>query len=83
MQDLKSRVLAIIASQLPTVDSSRIIPSASFSDDLHTDSLAKLEVIMALEEVFGIDIPDDDAERIVTVQDAIDYVAREWQRESE
>jgi acyl carrier protein len=56
------------------VDENEVTPSASFVDDLGADSLDQVELVMALEEAFGVEIPDEDAEKIRTVHDAIDYV---------
>jgi len=67
------KVRDIIVDQLD-VDSAEVIPEASFIDDLGADSLDIVELIMALEEEFEIEIPDEDAEKITTVQDAIDYI---------
>jgi len=58
------------------IEASTVKPAASFVDDLGADSLDRVELVMALEEAFGVEIPDDDAEKIVTVQDAIDYVQK-------
>jgi len=57
-----------------SVDASKIVLTAHFSDDLDADSLDLVELVMALEEEFGIEIPDEEAEKITTVQAAIDYV---------
>ena len=67
------KMIDIIEEQL-SVDKEKIVPGASFVDDLGADSLDLVELIMAMEEEFDVEIPDDDAEKIVTVQDAIDYV---------
>jgi len=67
------KVKEIIVEQLG-VDASEVVPEASFIDDLGADSLDIVELIMALEDVFEIEIPDEDAEKITTVQDAIDYI---------
>ena len=67
------KMIDIIEEQL-SVDKDKIVPGASFVDDLGADSLDLVELIMAMEEEFDIEIPDEDAEKIVTVQDAIDYV---------
>ena len=70
---VKEKVKQIIAEQLG-VDESEVTPTASFVDDLGADSLDTVEVVMAFEEGFEIEIPDEDAEKIQTVQDAITYV---------
>ncbi|GAK58432.1 acyl carrier protein [Candidatus Vecturithrix granuli] len=67
------KVKEIIASQLG-VEITEVTPQASFIDDLGADSLDTVELVMALEEEFGIDIPDEDAENISTVNDAISYI---------
>ena len=67
------KMVEIIAEQL-SVDKEKVVPGASFVDDLGADSLDLVELIMAMEEAYDIEIPDEDAESIVTVQDAIDYV---------
>jgi acyl carrier protein len=71
--EMVERLKKIVAEQLG-VDESRIVPSARFTDDLNADSLDLVEMIMSLEEEFGVEIPDEDAEKIVSVQDAIDYI---------
>jgi acyl carrier protein len=73
MPTVEERVKHIIADQLG-VDSSEVTPKASFVDDLGADSLDQVELIMAFEETFDMEIPDDDAEKISTVQDAINYI---------
>jgi acyl carrier protein len=67
------KVKQIIVEQLG-VDESQVDPSASFVDDLGADSLDIVELVMAFEEAFDLDIPDEDAEKIKTVKDAIDYI---------
>ena len=67
------RVKQIIVEQLG-VDENQVDPSASFVDDLGADSLDIVELVMAFEEAFDLDIPDEDAEKIKTVKDAIDYI---------
>ena len=67
------KVKQIIVEQLG-VDENQVEPSASFVDDLGADSLDIVELVMAFEEAFGLDIPDEDAEKIKTVRDAIDYI---------
>ena len=59
-----------------SVDESKIVPEAKFADDLDADSLDLVELVMALEEEFETEIPDDEAEKITTVQQAIDYVGK-------
>jgi acyl carrier protein len=71
--EMVERLKKIVAEQLG-VDESRIVPGARFTDDLKADSLDLVEMIMSLEEEFGVEIPDEDAEKIVSVQDAIDYI---------
>lgn len=67
------RVKEIIVDQLE-VDEEAVTPEASFVDDLGADSLDIVELVMALEEEFGIEIPDEDAEKITTVGDAVEYI---------
>lgn len=67
------KVKEIVAEQLG-VDESEITEASSFVDDLGADSLDTVELVMALEEEFGIEIPDEDAEKISTVKDAITYI---------
>ena len=74
MAEIEARVKAIIVDKLG-VDESEVTPNASFTNDLGADSLATVELIMELEKEFGISIPDDQAEKISTVQDAVDYIA--------
>ena len=71
--ELETRLKKIVAEQLG-VDESKIIPSARFSDDLNADSLDLVDLIMSLEEEFNVKISDEDAEKIRTVQDAMDYL---------
>lgn len=73
MADIASRVKAIIVDKL-TVDENEVTPAAEFSKDLGADSLDTVELIMEFEKEFGITIPDDKAEGITTVKDAIDYI---------
>jgi acyl carrier protein len=70
---IEETVKKIITEQLG-VDVDKVVPEASFIDDLGADSLDTVELVMALEEEFDQEIPDEDAEKIRTVQDAIDYV---------
>ena len=67
------KIKTIIAEQLQ-IDADQVTPDASFMDDLGADSLDTVELIMALEEEFDMEIPDSDAEKIRTVQDALDYM---------
>ncbi len=73
MSDIQEQVTKIVAEQLG-VDEGEITTESSFVDDLGADSLDTVELVMALEEEFGCEIPDDEAEKITTVQQAIDYV---------
>jgi acyl carrier protein len=70
---IEQRVKEIIVEQLG-VEENEVSPEASFIDDLGADSLDTVELVMAFEEEFNIEIPDEDAEGITTVQDAIDYI---------
>jgi acyl carrier protein len=70
----EEKVIDIISEQL-SVEKDKVVPSASFVDDLGADSLDLVELIMAMEEAFDIEIPDEVAEKIVTVQDAITHVS--------
>jgi acyl carrier protein len=74
-KQIAEQVKQIIVEQLG-VEESEVIPGASFVDDLGADSLDQVELTMGLEEKFDVEIPDDDAEKIHTVQDAIDYVLK-------
>lgn len=73
MSTTEERVKKIITEQLG-VKEEQVTPEASFVDDLGADSLDTVELVMALEEEFECEIPDEDAEKITTVQQAIDYV---------
>jgi len=73
MSDVEARVKSVVVEQLG-VDESEVTNAASFVDDLGADSLDTVELVMALEEEFGTEIPDEEAEKITTVQLAIDYV---------
>ena len=73
MADLEAQVKAIIADKLG-VEEGDIIPEASFTNDLGADSLDTVELIMEFEKDFSVSIPDEDAEKIITVGDAINYL---------
>ena len=73
MTEIEERVKAIIVDKLG-VDESEVTAEASFTNDLGADSLDTVELIMELEKEFGLQIPDDQAEKISTVQDAINYI---------
>ncbi|HDD53467.1 MAG: acyl carrier protein [Aquificota bacterium] len=73
VKEIEQKVKEIIVEQLG-VDESEVTPEASFIDDLGADSLDTVELVMAFEEAFDIEIPDEDAEKITTVKDAIEYV---------
>jgi acyl carrier protein len=73
MSSVAEKVKSIIAEQL-SVDEEEVTNDASFVDDLGADSLDVVELVMAFEEEFGIEIPDDDAEKITKVKDAIEYI---------
>ena len=75
MASVEERVKTIIVEQLG-VDEGEVTPTASFVDDLGADSLDTVELAMAFEENFGIEIPDEDAEKIATVKDAVDYIEK-------
>ena len=70
---VEEKVREIIAKQLG-VNQTEVVPDASFIEDLGADSLDTVELVMAFEEAFGIEIPDEDAEKIAKVKDAIDYI---------
>ena len=74
MSDIADRVKKIVVEHLG-VDEDKVVEKASFIDDLGADSLDTVELVMAFEEEFGVEIPDEDAEKIQSVQNAIDYVA--------
>lgn len=72
---VEAKMIDIIVEQL-SVDRDKVVPGASFVDDLGADSLDLVELIMAMEEEFDVEIPDEEAEKITTVQNAIDFVAK-------
>ena len=73
MNNIEEQVIKIVVDHLG-IDESKVIGEAKFIDDLGADSLDTVELVMAFEEKFGIEIPDDAAETILTVQNAIDYI---------
>ncbi len=75
MAQVEEKVKQIIVEQLG-VDEAEVTSNASFVDDLGADSLDTVERVMAFEEAFDIEIPDEDAEKIRTVQDAVDYISK-------
>jgi len=74
MSDVADRVKKIVLEHLG-VDEDKVVENASFIDDLGADSLDTVELVMAFEEEFGCEIPDDAAEKIMTVKDAIDFIS--------
>ena len=72
-QEIAQKVIEIVASQLE-LEADQIKPESSFTEDLKADSLAVVELVLALEENFGIEIPDEETEKIKTVGDAITYI---------
>ena len=74
MSDIAERVQKIVVEHLG-VDDSKVIENASFIEDLGADSLDTVELVMAFEEEFGCEIPDDAAEKIVTLKDAVTYLS--------
>lgn len=75
MSDIEERIRNIICEQLDVAEED-VVSSASFVDDLGADSLDQVELIMAMEEEFDVSIPDEDAEKITTVKDAVEYVQK-------
>ncbi len=73
MSDVADRVKKIVLEHLG-VDESKVVENASFIDDLGADSLDTVELVMAFEEEFGCEIPDDAAEKILTIKDAVDFI---------
>ncbi len=80
MAAIDDKVKQIIVEQLG-VDEAEVTPKASFVDDLGADSLDTVELVMAFEEGFDIEIPDEDAEKIRTVQDAVNYIGAHAKKE--
>ena len=75
MEPVADRVKKIIVDQLG-VEEELVTPDASFVDDLGADSLDTVELVMALEEEFGVEIPDEDAEKITRVREAVEYIEK-------
>jgi len=74
MSNVAERVKKIVVEHLG-VEATKVVDNASFIEDLGADSLDTVELVMAFEEEFGVEIPDDAAEKILTVKDAIDFIA--------
>jgi len=73
MSDIKSKVIKIVAEHLD-VEESKVSDNSAFVDDLGADSLDQVELVMAFEEEFNVEIPDDAAEKIATVSDAVTFI---------
>ena len=71
---VETKVKKVIAQKIPDIDIEDIIPEASLIDDLGADSLTIVELVMTMEEIFEIEIDEEDAEKLITVQDAIDFI---------
>jgi acyl carrier protein len=71
--DVLAKVQAVVADKLD-VEANKITPEANFTDDLGADSLDVVELVMALEEEFDVEIPDEEAEKLQTVQAVVDYI---------
>jgi acyl carrier protein len=78
-QDILKKIQEVVSENL-SVDIEKVIPSANFIDDLGADSLDIVELVMALEEEFGIEIPDSAAEDIKTVEDALNFIQKEQKK---
>jgi acyl carrier protein len=76
MTEVAAKIKQIVVEHLG-VDEAKVTPEASFIDDLGADSLDTVELVMAFEEAFNVEIPEDAAEKIATVQDAIDYITKQ------
>ena len=75
MSDIEEKIRNIICEQLDVAEDD-VVLTASFVDDLGADSLDQVELIMAMEEEFDVSIPDEDAEKITTVKDAVEYIQK-------
>lgn len=71
---VETKVRKVIAEKIPNIDIEDIVPEASLIDDLGADSLTIVELVMSMEEIFEIEIDDDEAEKLRTVQDVIDFI---------
>jgi acyl carrier protein len=76
MTDTFERVKKVIVEQL-SVDEEEVTPEAGFTSDLGADSLDTVELVMAFEEEFGVEIPDEEAEKIIKVQDAVNFIEKQ------
>ena len=76
MSDTLEKVREVVAEHLG-VDPEKVVEGASFVDDLDADSLDRVELVMALEETFQVEIPDSEAEKILTVKDVIDFIEKQ------
>jgi len=76
MSDIADKIRAIVVEHLG-VEEAKVTPEASFIDDLGADSLDTVELVMAFEEAFNVEIPEDAAEKIATVKDAIEYIEKQ------
>ena len=83
MLTVEERVKEVIAKSLDIADKDSITGNSSFVDDLGADSLDSVELVMALEEEFGAEISDSDAEKLVTVQQVIDYITEKLKKGEE
>lgn len=71
---VETKVKKVIAEKIPEIDIEDIVPEASLIDDLGADSLTIVELVMSMEEIFEIEIDDEDAEKLITVQNVIDFI---------
>ncbi|MDM8536476.1 acyl carrier protein [Desulfobacterales bacterium HSG17] len=74
MMTVETKVRKVIAQKIPGIDIEDLVPEASLIEDLGADSLTIVELVMSMEEIFEIEIDEDDAEKLLTVQDAIDFI---------
>ncbi|TAK77473.1 MAG: acyl carrier protein [Gammaproteobacteria bacterium] len=79
---ITERVKKVVMEQLGVKEDALASPTVSFVDDLGADSLDTVELVMALEEEFETEIPDEDAEKIVTIQDAVNYIVNRMEKET-